>query len=247
MDMVQTHAARKQGAHSDAAPWRASLSKRVQVELIARLGYPLLSAWGSTFRFRTEGAENIDRALALGSPIASFWHGRIVPALIYFRGLNVAVMASESFDGEWISRLLSQFGYRTIRGSNSRGARRATLQMLRGVKNTPIALTVDGPRGPNRVAHPGATWLARASGNPVLPFHLEADRCFTLRHWDRSQVPKLGARVVAVIGEPFLIPPESNDEELESYRLRLEDSLQGCEARCYQLLAGLGEQSTSRA
>jgi lysophospholipid acyltransferase (LPLAT)-like uncharacterized protein len=245
--MSRTHTARTQGARSDAAPWRTSFSKRLQVELIARLGYPLLSGWGSTYRFRTEGAENIDRALALGSPIASFWHGRIVPALIYFRGRNVAAMASESFDGEWISRLLSQFGYRTIRGSNSRGARRATLQMLRDVKNTPIALTVDGPRGPNRVAHPGATWLARASGNPVLPFHLEADRYFTLRHWDRSQVPKLGARVVAVIGEPFLIPPESNDDELESYRLRLEDSLQRCEARCHQLLAGLGEQSTSRA
>jgi lysophospholipid acyltransferase (LPLAT)-like uncharacterized protein len=225
-------------ARPETAPWRASFSKRLQVELIARLGYPLISGWGGTYRFRTEGAENIDRALALGSPIASFWHGRIVPTLIYFRGRNVAAMASESFDGEWISRLLVQFGYRTIRGSNSRGARRAMLQMLRDVQRTPVALTVDGPRGPNRVAHPGATWLARASGQPILPFHLEADRYWTLRHWDKSQIPKLGARVAAVIGEPFLVPADADDDALESYRKRLEHALGCCERRCLEMIAG---------
>ena len=39
----------------------------------------------------------------------------------------------------------------------------------------PAGFTVDGPRGPARVAQPGAVWLAKATGNPVLPFHLEAE------------------------------------------------------------------------
>ena len=38
----------------------------------------------------------------------------------------------------------------------------------------PAAFTVDGPRGPARVAQPGAVWLASATGNPIVPFHIEA-------------------------------------------------------------------------
>ena len=41
------------------------------------------------------------------------------------------------------------------------------------------AFTVDGPRGPARVAQPGAVWLAGATGHPVLPFHIEASRAWT--------------------------------------------------------------------
>src|SRR5207249_6486727 len=55
--------------------------------------------------------------------------------------------------------------------------------------------TLDGPRGPARVAQPGAVWLAKATGNPILPFHLEADRQWTLNSWDRTQIPKPFATV----------------------------------------------------
>ena len=65
------------------------------------------------------------------------------------------------------------------------------------------AFTLDGPRGPARVAQPGAVWLAKATGQPVLPFHLEAARYWTLRSWDRTQIPKPFARVALAIGEPL--------------------------------------------
>ena len=54
---------------------------------------------------------------------------------------------------------------------------------------------VDGPRGPARVAQPGAVWLAGATGHPILPFHIEADRSWTAQSWDRHQVPKPGATI----------------------------------------------------
>ena len=52
------------------------------------------------------------------------------------------------------------------------------------------AFTVDGPRGPARVAQPGAVWLAGATGHPILPFHIEADRFWEAASWDRTQVPE---------------------------------------------------------
>ena len=70
----------------------------------------------------------------------------------------------------------------------------------------PAGFTLDGPRGPARVAQPGAVWLAKATGNPVLPFHLEADRCWTTNSWDRTQIPKPFATVSIAVGEPFEVP-----------------------------------------
>ena len=75
----------------------------------------------------------------------------------------------------------------------------------------PAGFTVDGPRGPARVAQPGAVWLAKATGNPVLPFHLEADRHWTMNSWDRTQIPKPFATVALVVGEPFDVPCDADD------------------------------------
>ena len=84
----------------------------------------------------------------------------------------------------------------------SRGARRALLQLKRDMAaGQPAAFTIDGPRGPAQVAQPGAVWLAKVTGNPVVPFHIEASRHWTLRNWDRTQIPKPFANVAIAIGE----------------------------------------------
>ena len=119
-------------------------------------------------------------------PILALWHGRILPATLYWRDRGIVVMTSQNFDGEWIARIIARFGFRAARGSTSRGGARALVQLRRELAaGQPAAFTVDGPRGPARVAQPGAVWLAGATGHPVLPFHIEADRCWTARSWDR--------------------------------------------------------------
>src|SRR6185369_10713318 len=55
----------------------------------------------------------------------------------------------------------------------------ALLQLVREMKAGRAAgFTLDGPRGPARVAQPGAIWLASATGNPLLPFHIEASNAW---------------------------------------------------------------------
>src|SRR5205814_442764 len=143
-------------------------------------------------------------------PIMVFWHGRILPATYYFRRRGIVVITSENFDGEWIAGIIERFGYRTARGSTSRGARKALRQLTRDMRAGRAAgFTLDGPRGPARVAQPGAVWLAKATGNPILPFHLEADRHWTLNSWDRTQIPKPFATVAMAMGEPIEVSRET--------------------------------------
>ena len=219
--------------------WRESRLKRIEAALIAASGYRLMALLGATLRWRTEGLEYFDQIAAGGrQPIMAFWHGRILPATYFFRRRGIVVITSENFDGEWIARIIERFGYETARGSTSRGARKALLQLTRDMAaGKPAGLTIDGPRGPARVAQPGAVWLAKATGNPVLPFHLEASRHWTLNSWDRTQIPKPYATVALAVGRPIEVAPGADEAAQEQQRQELETSLTRLQHRASAMLA----------
>jgi len=221
-----------------AGSWRASPLKRFEAAAISVAGYRLVAALGATLRWRTEGLEHFDEIAASGRrPVMAFWHGRILPATYYFRRRGIVVITSENFDGEWIAGIIERFGYRTARGSTSRGARKALRQLTRDMRAGRAAgFTLDGPRGPARVAQPGAVWLAKATGNPILPFHLEADRHWTLNSWDRTQIPKPFATVAIAMGEPIEVSRETDQEGLQAVRRTLEGRLGGLEDRAHEML-----------
>ncbi len=218
------------------AAWRRSWAKRSQLALIAGLGYPLLAALGATYRFKVDGLEHLRAAEASGPPIHAFWHGRILPGTIYFKRRGIVVITSENFDGEWIARIITRFGYGTARGSSSQGARKALLQLMRDIRERPVAFTLDGPRGPARVAQPGAVWLAKATGHPIIPFHLEGARHWTLGSWDRTQIPKPFTTVALAFAPPMQVPRTADDDALTEANRRLELALAQCERRCTELL-----------
>jgi lysophospholipid acyltransferase (LPLAT)-like uncharacterized protein len=225
-------------AMSAEASWRSSRSKRLQARLIPALGYPLIAALGATLRWRAEGLEHLAAVERSGRPpIMAFWHGRILPATVYFRGRGIVVITSENFDGEWIAGIIERFGYGTARGSTSRGGRKALRQLTRDMAaGKPAAFTIDGPRGPSRVAQAGALWLAKITGNPVVPFHIETDRHWTLHSWDRTQIPKPFAAAAIAIGEPIDVAPDTDAPGLEVVTRALQERLQTLELRARALL-----------
>jgi lysophospholipid acyltransferase (LPLAT)-like uncharacterized protein len=224
---------------ADNPEWRASGRKRAEVATIATLGYPVLRALGSTWKWKVSGAEHVDAIRANGlQPIHSFWHGRILPATVYFQRRGIVVITSENYDGEWIARIIQKFGYGTARGSTSRGGPKALLQLVREVKSKGVAFTLDGPRGPAVVAQPGAVWLAKATGNPLMPFHAEAASSWTMKSWDRTQIPKPFSTVAMAIGEPLYVPRDADEHALEEWRARLQAALADCKAKCDALLRG---------
>ncbi len=223
---------------SEAESWRSSRSKRLQTRLISSIGYPIIATLASTFRWSQDGLQHLDEVKRSGrQPILAFWHGRILASTYFFRHRGIVVITSENFDGEWIAGIIERFGYGTARGSSSRGAVKALVQLKRDMAaGKPAAFTLDGPRGPAKVAQPGAVWLAKATGNPIIPFHVEAGRHWTLRSWDQTQIPKPFAHVIIAIGEPLEVPPDADDAALERARLELETRLKSLEARATAML-----------
>ena len=213
-----------------AAPerdWRASRWKRTQAALIPALACPLIEFLSATYHWRVEGREHLEALDRAGQPfIMCYWHGRIWTNMVAFRDRGILALISENFDGEWIARLCAKFGWGNVRGSSSRGAARALVQLKRELAaGRSVLITPDGPRGPRAVAQSGAVWLAGASGCPLLPVRAEASRFRSLRSWDRHQIPAPGATVRVVIGPPILVPRDADAATLEAKRLELEAAL----------------------
>ena len=101
-----------------------------------------------------------------------------------------------------------------------------------------VAFTVDGPRGPARVPQAGAVWLAGATGQPILPFHLEGDRFWTTRSWDRAQIPKPFSTVSVVLGEPIEVSADDGESEIERARTELGRALESLETRARRRVLG---------
>jgi lysophospholipid acyltransferase (LPLAT)-like uncharacterized protein len=216
---------------------RLSPSQRFKATLIAGIASPLIRLLCRTYRWKIDGAAHFDAVTSSGrQPILALWHGRILAGLHHFRNRGIVVITSQNFDGEWIAGILHRFGFGTARGSTSRGGARALAQLRRDLNaGKPAAFTVDGPRGPARVVQAGVVFLAGATGHPIVPYHIESDRHWTLGSWDRTQIPKPFANVALAIGEPLSVPG-TEDRILEKYRGTVAEALGGLEKRALEML-----------
>lgn len=174
----------------------------------------LLWLIGATLRYRVEGWENFQQFKDEKKPVIySFWHNQIFSATHFWRFRNIVVMTSRHFDGEVIARVIKKFGYDSARGSSSRGAIRALLETRHKVKQgQDAAFTSDGPRGPVYRVKPGPVWLSRQTGAPILPFHVQPKGYWSLRSWDRFQIPKPFTPVLVKIGRPLIVPSDGEEE-----------------------------------
>jgi lysophospholipid acyltransferase (LPLAT)-like uncharacterized protein len=136
----------------------------------------------------------------------TLWHGQMLPLLVQHRGEGVAVLISEHRDGEIIARISQRLGFRTIRGSTSRGALRALASIVRVIdEGDDVAITPDGPRGPSYTFAPGALIAARRTAVPIVGVGVHASRAWRLKSWDAFMIPQPFARVAIVYTDPAFV------------------------------------------
>ena len=204
-----------------------SLKERLLIRLAAGAFFLFIKLIGKTVRFETVGAGYLEAVERAGKvPIYTVWHDRIFLGTYYLQNRQIVVITSQSFDGEYIARFLTSFGFGTARGSSTRGGVGALVEMIRLMKKgLATAFTIDGPKGPRYVAKSGACLLAKKTGNPILPFSVEAEKFWTVRSWDKLQIPKPFTRARFYYAEPIFVPTDANDEEIEENRIELQSAL----------------------
>jgi lysophospholipid acyltransferase (LPLAT)-like uncharacterized protein len=143
----------------------------LKLTLLPPIGAGVIRLLGWTMRIQTEGAEGVDKLYSKGHRlIIAFWHGRQLMMPLTYRGTEAHILISQHRDGELIYRIVSRFGFRSVRGSTTRGGVMALREMIRlGRSGVDLVITPDGPRGPRHVVQVGAVQLAQATGLPIVP------------------------------------------------------------------------------
>jgi hypothetical protein len=205
---------------------RFTLRQRIILRLIIAVGSSFIRLIGPTLRVCVSREEGSQQTITQRPLVTSFWHACIIPCTYVFRDFGVRVMSSNSYDGEYMGRIIRKFGFVAVKGSSSRNAVRALLGLRRALQESwTVAFSIDGPRGPRHQVKPGPVALARSSGIPMSMFHMALDRGWVLNTWDRLVIPKPFSRVLLRFGTLIPVPANATDEDLANYQQQLQDSL----------------------
>jgi lysophospholipid acyltransferase (LPLAT)-like uncharacterized protein len=207
-------------------PRRFTLRQRIILRLIIGAGYWFIRLVGPTLRVCVSREEGAQQTVGQRPLIGSFWHACIIPATYMCRNLGVRVMSSNSYDGEYMGRIIRKFGFVAVKGSSSRNAIRALLGLRRALEEKwSVAFTLDGPRGPRYKVKPGPVALGRSSGVPLTMFHMAVDKAWVLNSWDKLIIPKPFSRVLMRFGRLIEIPRDASEQDIDRYQCELQAAL----------------------
>lgn len=157
--------------------------------------------YASTFRYRIhlkhESSEKGYRRLRSkkiepgNNAVVALYHQDEITALNHFGHRKTVVMVSDSKDGSLFASALRFLGFKTVRGSSSKGGVKAFIAALKKInEGYSCAIAVDGPRGPIFEVKEGVIKLSEKSGCPILPIRLVPRKCFTAeKAWAKSRLP----------------------------------------------------------
>jgi lysophospholipid acyltransferase (LPLAT)-like uncharacterized protein len=221
---------------------RLGLSQMDLHRASVRLGGTLLAyfirAWMRTLDARIACYDpTMDPAVDVfrGPAVYVVWHEYLALPPCNRRGCDCTMLLSQHRDAHWLSEMISQFGFKTVRGSTSKGGVKAILKITREHRNTSLVITPDGPRGPRRVLSSGCIYIAGLLGVPIVPLGCGFDRPWRNdRSWDKFAIPRPSSRARIVLGPGISIPRKLTREEIEQYRIYIETILHAVTAESEQ-------------
>jgi len=202
--------------------------------LLARLIYTLACGMAATLRFRLEDRSGLFAKVPSEKIIFAIWHNRLALALVLYRryvaqrdaSRRLAALVSASRDGGMLARVLELFRVEPVRGSSSRRGAAALRELVKwGGEGYDLALTPDGPRGPRYQVQEGVISTAQLTGLLIVPVSYHLQWKFTVKSWDRFQIPVPFARVQVVMGRPLRVPLAADAAGREACRQQLETEL----------------------
>ena len=208
-----------------ASQRRFTLRQRLLLWAITWAGFLLIRIIGPTLRFSVSCEPGAPDPLLEPPLVYAFWHRGVIPAAWLWRGANIRVMTSRSFDGEYIARIIAKLGFVPVRGSSSRGGTEALRGMARNVSSAIAAFTADGPRGPKYVTKRGPVLLARTTGAPLAAFHTAVEKTWVLNTWDQFMIPKPFSRALVRVSKQMFVPTDADGERMEQCHVELQASL----------------------
>lgn len=146
--------------------------------------------------------------------VLAFWHGTMLLPWFLHRDDGFAALTSKSKDGDLLAKQLKHWNYKVVRGSSSKGGDVALGIMIDLAKNGfSIAITPDGPRGPEYKFKAGAVVTAKKSNVPVVLIGIGIKSKKKLKSWDKFQIPNPFTNVKVIYSDPVYVDTKLSYDE----------------------------------
>ena len=185
--------------------------------LIPLLARVLIRSVTWTVRIRCEGVQILDELESAGrTAVLPFFHGRQFLLTGFLAGRKLGVMSSFSRDGELQTHVMTGLGFEVVRGSASRGGARGLIGLKRLMeKGYHATVAVDGPKGPIHEVKPGAIYLAKKTGAPVIGLASSAHPAHIFsRAWDLYLLPWPFSKGAVVFSDPIYFDDDMSEEAM---------------------------------
>lgn len=205
------------------------MNKELQNTIIGLIIAVIYKLYTSTFRYRLFFEYEEDKKILFddlsylapnpkSAMLYAFWHQDELACIPYFAFKNICVLVSKSKDGTIMATLAHYMGYKTVRGSSSKGAvagLMASLKMNRlGYK---LSMAVDGPRGPIYKVKDGLPKISQKTGHKIVPFRAVPHKCFTShKSWNKIRLPYPFSQVDLVVGKIDMYSADGLEKKLLS-------------------------------
>lgn len=147
-------------------------------------------------------------------------------------------LISQHQDGGYLADSMALLGYKTVRGSSSRGGAAALKQLITDTADRHIVITPDGPRGPRRELKVGPVYLASQSGRRIVPGAFVCKRGWRIQgSWTDMLLPLPFTTIYLLAGEPLSIPAGLSREDLQAEVARVQQAMDDLDAQAEKLLA----------
>ena len=194
----------------------------------------LVNVLCKTLKITEVNKKNIDN-LGNRNYVLAFWHGTMLLPWYLFRNKNLTAIVSKSKDGNILTKLLQMWNYNVQRGSSSKAGKEVLQKLIENaLQNKSIAITPDGPRGPEKEMKAGAVIIAKKANVPLILVGIAFKKKKILNSWDKFQVPHLFTKAYAVYSEPILINKNLSYEETDKKIKEIEKELNNLQNQAEQ-------------
>jgi len=201
--------------------------KKILFLLATKLAWLFILFLGKSARITVLGQQHWKTAYESGKGVLLIiWHGRMLMPIYIHRRQGIIAMVSQALDGEMIAQTLHRLGYRTVRGSSTRGGKEAFHAMVTVLSRGRVcAIIPDGPQGPRHKFKAGALYLAQRSGAYLLPLTFSSSHKIQFKSWDKFTIWWPFAKCVAVYGKPEQVHKDLNAAEMVQYRKQIQQRM----------------------
>ena len=173
--------------------------------------------------------------------IAASWHNRLMMTPFFSYLINKEIKSKYNFfsltskhgDGRFVARVLHKFGFKNIYGSSKKGrvsgrgiSVSSMREVIRGLKNrNGIAITPDGPRGPNQKINGEIIKIAKISNAMIAAASYSSSRFFVFNSWDKFKLPLPFSRLCFYCKDFIYVDKNLTEKEELLLKNELEEKL----------------------